>query len=33
MAVLTENATGDVHKKLNISYKSLTNFFELVARH
>ena len=30
MAVLPENATGDEHKKLKISWNSLTNFFSLV---
>jgi len=30
MAVLLENATGKEHKKLKISWKSLTNFFKLV---
>jgi len=27
---LPENATGNEHKKLKISWKSLTNFFSLV---
>jgi len=30
MAVFAENATGDEHKNLNISWKSLTIFFTLV---
>ena len=30
MAVLSKNATGDEHKKLEISWKSLTNFLNLV---